>query len=60
MSSVELIVQYVSSCFDGALSVSECGPVWQLGIIVVLLVVFIAGFIVLRMRGAKEGVAEPR
>jgi hypothetical protein len=59
MSSVEPIVQYISSCFSGALRASECGPVWQLGIIAVLLVVFIGTFVVLRIRSAKQDVGEP-
>ena len=49
-----IIVEYVRSCTAGALGVSDCGPVWQLGIIAAFLVAAIATFVVLRLRAAAR------
>ncbi|MGH8634692.1 MAG: hypothetical protein ACRET7_11255 [Burkholderiales bacterium] len=47
-----IIVEYVRSCTAGALGVSDCGPVWQLGIIAAFLVAAITTLVVLRLRAA--------
>ena len=44
-----IIVEYVRSCTAGALGVSDCGPVWQLGIIAAFLVAAITTLVVLRL-----------
>jgi hypothetical protein len=40
----------VRSCTVGALGVSDCGPVWQLGIIAAFLAAAIVTLVVLRLR----------
>jgi hypothetical protein len=52
MGDREIIVEYVRSCTAGALGVSDCGPVWQLGIIAALLAVAIVTLLILRLRAA--------
>lgn len=39
MLGQHLVLGYVEACSSGMLPLSECDPVWQLGIIGVLLVV---------------------
>jgi len=47
-----IIVEYVRSCTAGALGMSDCGPVWQLGVIAGFLVLAIVTLVVLRLRAA--------
>ena len=47
-----IIVEYVRSCTAGALRMSDCGPVWQLGVIAGFLVLAIVTLVVLRLRAA--------
>jgi hypothetical protein len=49
-----IVIEYVRSCTAGSLGMSDCGPVWQLGIIVAFLVVAIATLLVLRLRAAAR------
>ena len=49
-----IIVEYVRSCTAGALGASDCGPVWQLGIIAAFLVAAITTLVVLRLRAAAR------
>ncbi|MGH8702850.1 MAG: hypothetical protein ACREVR_16980 [Burkholderiales bacterium] len=49
-----IIVEYVRSCTAGALGASDCGPVWQLGIIAALLFAAIATLVVLRLHAAAR------
>jgi hypothetical protein len=50
MDSQNFILTYAQACTGGKLTLSECGPVWQFGVIAVLLASAIAVLIVLRMR----------
>lgn len=50
MGTQDFIVVYVQACTGGKLPLSECGPVWQLGVIAVLMVSAIAVLMALRMR----------
>lgn len=50
MGSQNFILTYAQACSSGKLALSDCGPVWQCGVIAVLLVSAIAFLIVLRMR----------
>jgi len=50
MNDVNMVATYVQSCTGGKLALSDCGPVWQLGIIAVLLLSAITALIVLRIR----------
>jgi hypothetical protein len=49
MGSSEFVVNYVQACTIGNLPLSECGPVWQLGIIAVLLVSAFMALIAVRV-----------
>ena len=52
-----IVIEYVRSCTAGALGMSDCGPVWQLGVIAGFLVLAIATLVVLRLRAvaARSG-----
>lgn len=43
------VASYVQACTSGKLPVSECGPVWQLGIIATLLTLAVLTLIALRV-----------
>ncbi|HEX9686498.1 MAG TPA: hypothetical protein VGA25_11685 [Burkholderiales bacterium] len=45
-----IIIEYVRSCTVGALGMSDCGPVWQLGVIAAFLVIAVTALVVLRLR----------
>lgn len=47
---LDFIWRYVDSCASGALKLSECGPVWQLGVIAVLLGIAVIVLVALRVR----------
>jgi hypothetical protein len=47
-----IVIEYVRSCTAGALQMSDCGPVWQLGVIAGFLVLAIVTLVVLRLRAA--------
>lgn len=49
-----IIIEYVRSCTAGALGMSECGPVWQLGVIAAFLVIAITALVVLRLRAIAQ------
>lgn len=50
MGSQHFILTYVEACSSGKLVLSECGPVWQFGVIAALLVSAITMLAVLRIR----------
>jgi hypothetical protein len=52
MGEGEIIIEYVRSCAAGALRMSDCGPVWQLGVIAAFLVAAVVALVVLRLRAA--------
>jgi len=49
MGDQNFIVGYVQACTSGPLPLSECGPVWQLGIIAALLVLAVLTLVALRV-----------
>ncbi len=55
MKNLEFIWRYVNSCTSGALMPSECGPVWQLGVIAVLLCIAVITLVVIRLRAVLPG-----
>jgi uncharacterized membrane protein YdbT with pleckstrin-like domain len=56
MDNTGLVVAYVRACIAGAPDAGDCSPVWQLGVIVVLIVIAIISLVVLRMSApAAEG-----
>lgn len=50
MSNQNFIFGYVEACASGSLRFADCGPVWQLGAIAVLLILAIAVLAILRLR----------
>jgi hypothetical protein len=44
------IIEYMRSCAGGTLGISDCGPVWQLGLIAAFLVLALATLLILRLR----------
>jgi hypothetical protein len=53
-----IIIEYVRSCTAGALGMSDCGPVWQLGIIAAFLMAAIMALVILRLRAAAAARAQ--
>jgi hypothetical protein len=49
MGRFDFIWQYAGGCISGRLSSAECAPMWQFGIIILLLVFAVAGLVVVRM-----------
>lgn len=54
MGGQNFILAYLQACTGGKLALSECGPIWQFGVIAVLLVSTISVFIVLRIRAYAQ------
>jgi hypothetical protein len=51
MGNLSFLTTYVHSCASGKLAISDCSVVWQLGVIVVLLVLAVSTLIALRIHG---------
>lgn len=49
-----IVIEYVRSCTAGTLGMSDCGPVWQLGVIATFLVIAVATLVVLRLRAVAQ------
>lgn len=54
MSTSNFILSYIQSCASGKLGISECGPIWQMTVIAVFLLIAIATLLVLRLRSSSE------
>jgi hypothetical protein len=54
-----VIIEYLRSCTAGSLGMSDCAPVWQLGIIAAFLVAAIVALVVLRLRRGAGALGEP-
>lgn len=50
MGSENFVLTYVQACTGGKLPFSDCGPIWQLGVIAALLAAAVLFLILLRMR----------
>ena len=57
MGKQSMLEAYVHACTSGNLPLSECGPVWQLGIIAALLVCAVLALVVLRFRSRMKSAA---
>lgn len=58
MGNLGFIMSYLQSCAGGKLALSDCGPAWQMLIIVVLLVLAVSTLIALRfVSRARTGAA---
>ncbi len=49
MGRFDFIWKFVGACIAGQLPSGECAPLWQFGIIILLLVFAVAGLIVVRV-----------
>jgi hypothetical protein len=49
-----IVIEYVRSCTAGTLGMSDCQPVWQLGVIAAFLVIAVATLVVLRLRAVAQ------
>jgi len=49
MGRFDFIWKYVGACIGGQLPPGECAPMWQFGIIILLLAFAVAGLIVVRV-----------
>jgi hypothetical protein len=45
-----IVLWYVQSCANGTLGASDCGPIWQLGVIAALLLLAVVALVVLQFR----------
>ena len=54
MDNFSFVVMYVQSCTVGKLGLSDCGPVWQLGVILALLVILVTALLVMRLRAGVQ------
>ncbi len=54
MGSENFIMSFAKACGSGKLPFSECGPVWQCGIIAVLLAAAIVVLIMLRLHAGTQ------
>jgi len=54
MGTQNFIMTYVQSCASGKLGLSDCGPIWQMAVIAVFLLVAVAMLLVLRFRSRTE------
>ncbi len=50
MSTSSFVISYVQACASGKLALGECGPMWQMLVIAVLLVLAVGTLLVLRLR----------
>ena len=51
---MDFVVNYLHSCVDGKLTLSDCGPAWQMLVIVVLLVLAVFMLAALRFRSRSQ------
>ena len=54
MGNLSFLVSYVNSCTSGKLAIADCSVVWQLGVIVVLLLLAISTLVVMRIRAHSD------
>lgn len=54
MFGQDVVVGYVKACATSMLPTSECGPVWQLGIMGGLLLLAVLCLVVLRVRARMK------
>lgn len=54
MGNLGFIINYFESCVGGKLALSDCGPAWQMLVIVVLLMLAIFTLAALRFRSRSQ------
>ena len=50
MNDADFVLNYVHACTSGKLAMAECGPIWQMAVIAVFLLLALAVLLVLRLR----------
>jgi hypothetical protein len=50
MNSIAFVSWYLRGCLSGSFASSDCGPIWQLGVIAAFLLAAILALVVLRLR----------
>ena len=54
MNELSMVAGYVRACLAGAPDAGDCSPVWQLGVIAVLIVLALVTLVVLRLSAQKQ------
>ena len=54
MGNLGFVMTYVQSCAGGNLALSDCGPAWQMLVIVVLLLLAVSTLIALRFTSRSQ------
>ncbi len=54
MAGQNFVFAFMEACFSGKLTSGDCGPVWQIGVIALLLVMAVAALLVLRLRSDPQ------
>lgn len=54
MNNENFILNYVSACFSNQLPLSDCGPVWQMGVIAALLFLAVTTLVVINVRASPQ------
>ena len=49
MGNLSFLFTYLNSCTSGKLTIADCSVVWQLGVIVVLLLLAVSTLVALRI-----------
>ena len=57
MNNLTFILNYMQSCFSGKFPAADCGAVWHLVVIAVLLLAAISTLVVLRVRARLTSTA---
>jgi hypothetical protein len=52
MPNLEFVFKYVQYCTGGA-PMGDCGPVWSLVLILILLIIAVTALLVMRFRGPQ-------
>ena len=59
MTTQSALVSYIHGCAAGTLKVGDCGPVWQLAVILTLLVAAIGTLVFLRLAARQHRREQP-
>lgn len=59
MGRFDFIWKYVGSCISGALPAGDCAPLWQFGIIILLLAFAVAALVVIRIMTSDDPAPRP-
>ena len=54
MTTTSFLINYVYGCSTGALKMGDCGPVWQMAVIITLLIAAIGALVVMRLAAARQ------